>query len=392
MPSPVFVFGSQQSLSQQQSRQGSTVPSEISGPIHESSEYDAPNGPLTGSTIASGASGSVVGGPAVVGLGFNGTDKLSSMHDSADLSHPSSPGAVPSPALPTSADRSISSHSRRQSDLVGTQIAEEPEPSSAALPTSASAPATVLLPSAGAVVIAGAGAAAVATSKLDSSKTAAASSPKEATAPPASLGSKPSSPNVGSSGVNSIGKRASVNHKKSKPSLDEGGSIKSSSFVGSLMGRGSRKPAPRLSSGTSGVISPQSSPKLGGTAEERSPSSPVNRSPKVSSPVMSSSAGQRRMSKDLSSPTSAGGASGNVLRKRMPVAKTEKAAGLGDEQGSATRALDRIPKPEFQGYLRKKGERYNSWKLRYCVLSGPHLYYLKSENVRRLALISSNQS
>jgi len=40
--------------------------------------------------------------------------------------------------------------------------------------------------------------------------------------------------------------------------------------------------------------------------------------------------------------------------------------------------LEQIGDPDHTGWMRKKGDRYNSWKLRYFVLSGPHLYCLKS--------------
>jgi hypothetical protein len=42
--------------------------------------------------------------------------------------------------------------------------------------------------------------------------------------------------------------------------------------------------------------------------------------------------------------------------------------------------LEQIGKADFSGWLRKKGERYNTWKLRYLVLKGPHLYYLRSDS------------
>jgi len=42
--------------------------------------------------------------------------------------------------------------------------------------------------------------------------------------------------------------------------------------------------------------------------------------------------------------------------------------------------LDQIGEPDHAGWLRKKGERYNTWKLRYLVLKGPHLYYLRSNS------------
>lgn len=39
--------------------------------------------------------------------------------------------------------------------------------------------------------------------------------------------------------------------------------------------------------------------------------------------------------------------------------------------------LDQIGQPDYAGWLKKKGEKYNAWKTRYLVLKGPHLYYLK---------------
>ncbi len=38
--------------------------------------------------------------------------------------------------------------------------------------------------------------------------------------------------------------------------------------------------------------------------------------------------------------------------------------------------------------MKKKGERYNSWKNRYFVLKGSHLYYMKDKNVRGLVVES----
>ncbi|KAI0638634.1 hypothetical protein C8Q77DRAFT_1092036 [Trametes polyzona] len=42
--------------------------------------------------------------------------------------------------------------------------------------------------------------------------------------------------------------------------------------------------------------------------------------------------------------------------------------------------LEQIGTPDHNGWLRKKGDRYNSWKQRYFVLKGPHLYWLRSES------------
>ncbi|THV03340.1 hypothetical protein K435DRAFT_775024 [Dendrothele bispora CBS 962.96] len=42
--------------------------------------------------------------------------------------------------------------------------------------------------------------------------------------------------------------------------------------------------------------------------------------------------------------------------------------------------LDQIGEPDHSGWMRKKGDRYNSWKLRYFVLKGQHMYCLKSDS------------
>lgn len=49
-----------------------------------------------------------------------------------------------------------------------------------------------------------------------------------------------------------------------------------------------------------------------------------------------------------------------------------------------TSVLEQIGTPDREGWMRKKGEHYNTWKLRYFVLQGPHLYYLRSKTVRCL--------
>lgn len=43
--------------------------------------------------------------------------------------------------------------------------------------------------------------------------------------------------------------------------------------------------------------------------------------------------------------------------------------------------MDKIGRPDHSGWMRKKGEKYNTWKMRFFVLKGTYLYYLKSEAV-----------
>ena len=45
-----------------------------------------------------------------------------------------------------------------------------------------------------------------------------------------------------------------------------------------------------------------------------------------------------------------------------------------------TNILDQIGEPDHTGWMRKRGERFNSWKNRYFILKGPHLYFLRSNN------------
>jgi hypothetical protein len=42
--------------------------------------------------------------------------------------------------------------------------------------------------------------------------------------------------------------------------------------------------------------------------------------------------------------------------------------------------LNQIGEPDHQGWMKKRGERYNSWKLRWFVLKGADLYWLKSNS------------
>jgi hypothetical protein len=51
--------------------------------------------------------------------------------------------------------------------------------------------------------------------------------------------------------------------------------------------------------------------------------------------------------------------------------------------------MDKIGRPDHSGWMRKKGEQYNTWKMRFFVLKGTYLYYLKSEAVRRDGGLSS---
>jgi len=42
--------------------------------------------------------------------------------------------------------------------------------------------------------------------------------------------------------------------------------------------------------------------------------------------------------------------------------------------------LEQIGEPDHTGYMKKKAARYNTWKLRYFVLKGEHLYILRQNS------------
>ena len=51
--------------------------------------------------------------------------------------------------------------------------------------------------------------------------------------------------------------------------------------------------------------------------------------------------------------------------------------------------MSKIGTPDFTGFLKKKGDRYNTWKTRYFVLKGARLYYLRNERVSTTLLPTS---
>ena len=70
----------------------------------------------------------------------------------------------------------------------------------------------------------------------------------------------------------------------------------------------------------------------------------------------------------------------SLLRKRTPTT-TDSPLRTSPESGtlkSGQNILAQIGTPDHNGWMRKKGEHYNTWKNRYFVLKGPHLYWLKS--------------
>ncbi|KAI0690842.1 hypothetical protein BC835DRAFT_1362697 [Cytidiella melzeri] len=69
--------------------------------------------------------------------------------------------------------------------------------------------------------------------------------------------------------------------------------------------------------------------------------------------------------------------SGTDVTNRSP-ALPAASVGLALKPGKSI--LAQIGTPDHNGWMRRKSENYNSWKMRYFVLKGPHLYCLKSND------------
>ncbi|WRT68477.1 uncharacterized protein IL334_005453 [Kwoniella shivajii] len=138
--------------------------------------------------------------------------------------------------------------------------------------------------------------------------------------------SLPASPVTPSSAVTKRESTGSMGHKRGKPSTDNKERL-------SFFGR-PRKPAPPSS------VSPSSE--------------------------------QHRTSSRLGFPAS------NRVHQMQPATPEGNRRISGTGAGNAA-ALKQIGTPDHSGYLKKKGDRYGSWKQRFFVLKGSHLYYMKSD-------------
>ena len=67
------------------------------------------------------------------------------------------------------------------------------------------------------------------------------------------------------------------------------------------------------------------------------------------------------------------------LLRKLTSPTTATATGAGTLKSDRS-ILEQIGKSDHEGWLRKRGDRYNTWKLRYFVLKGLHLYWFKSSN------------
>ncbi|KAK8854717.1 hypothetical protein IAR55_003456 [Kwoniella newhampshirensis] len=156
-----------------------------------------------------------------------------------------------------------------------------------------------------------------------------AQTPASTTQPSSTAASMPASPVTPSSGVTKRESTGSMGHKRGKPSIENKERL-------SFFGR-TRKPAP-------------------------------------------ASIEQQRASSRLGFPTN------NKVHQMQPATPESNKRISGSAVGATgtAAALKQIGKPDYSGYMKKKGERYGTWKQRFFVLKGAHLYYMKSETEDRV--------
>ncbi|KAF8076889.1 hypothetical protein FPV67DRAFT_1715490 [Lyophyllum atratum] len=207
----------------------------------------------------------------------------------------------------------------------------------------------------------------------------------------------------------------SVRHARSKKSLDGGKSsggggerlsIFGGTFTGTLGGK-SRKPPPKYPNASeeasttekgSGSGSMFSRLGSGGSSRKASAGSHLSLSPSMlnGTPkhVKEPKAGKGI---DTTSPVLVAKETPRdptLLRKRTtsapapPTDANRNSAGvvggaviaIGSPIKQGQSILEQIGESDHRGWMRKKGDRYNSWKLRYFVLKGAHLYCLRSNS------------
>ncbi|KAG8684218.1 polar growth protein, partial [Ceratobasidium sp. 394] len=193
-------------------------------------------------------------------------------------------------------------------------------------------------------------------------------------------------------------------HSRGKKSVDGSSTGKERlSIFGNPLGKG-RKPAPRYSTGADASSTVQSDDRshrslsrlyMGAGSQRKKERATI---PPIS-PVMpmDSEARKRTISGPMSSIRSASPAGGYVkagasLSPHMAQRTLSTSPSMARSQSSQTvpgfkpgeRAVDQIGEPDYSGWMRKRGDRYNSWKLRYFVLKGPHLYYLRSRTETKI--------
>ncbi|KAG8905271.1 polar growth protein [Tulasnella sp. 403] len=156
------------------------------------------------------------------------------------------------------------------------------------------------------------------------------------------------------------------------------------SFFGGTLGKG-RKPPPSDISDTSPTVSSQTDkPSTHRSLSSRLYLGSQGRKAHVrpAPPVIDASAVDSAPASPQKPPTARSKSpEPGLLRKRVqssPPSSRQRPPTPEIEMKPGMTALDQIGTPDHAGWMRKRGESFNAWKLRYFVLKGHHLYFVKS--------------
>ncbi|GAA5964762.1 hypothetical protein JCM3765_002546 [Sporobolomyces pararoseus] len=191
----------------------------------------------------------------------------------------------------------------------------------------------------------------------------------------------PSSPNPASGSAGTTSKMKTSKSDRGSTFLGSVGS------VGGLMGR-NRKPPPRVPSAllldSDGRATSAPIPRSRSTMQDR-----AKRSTRLFGAFGQNSGSERSAGIESmkSKPSMSTLSSGRDAPTSMSVKVVDPAGKeMLREKVEAIRdgnLMDKLGRPDNSGWMRKKGEKYNTWKQRFFVLKGTYLYYLKSEQEQR---------
>ncbi|KAF8806186.1 hypothetical protein BYT27DRAFT_7191502 [Phlegmacium glaucopus] len=173
-------------------------------------------------------------------------------------------------------------------------------------------------------------------------------------------------------------------HARSKKSMDSKHSdrlsIFGTTFVGTLGKH--RKPPPSSDEVMSEKPSLFSLPRLHSTSVRKSSSS-ASRRPSTSSNGSITLKDVAVIYDEKHSATLRKRTNSNpipVVAAVVPKSNDETVNGVSGPIKQGVNIMDQIGEPDHTGWMRKKGDRYNTWKVRYFILKGPHLYFMRNNN------------
>ncbi|KAM0751536.1 hypothetical protein T439DRAFT_212506 [Meredithblackwellia eburnea MCA 4105] len=160
-----------------------------------------------------------------------------------------------------------------------------------------------------------------------------------------------------------------------------------SSFFGATLGR-SRKPPPRV---PSAIFDEKNRPLTASqrSRQQLSSSTGSRRSTRLFGAFSGGSGSEKssfdtnRRSDSLAASTNTRNAPSSMTPKEVDAAGDEMVV-KQTEAVTSGNLLEKIGTPDYSGWMRKKGEKYSTWKQRFFVLKGIHLYYLKSESEQKV--------